>query len=128
MWIRFFRVYVSRHPADIEGVQPPTVEVKCAFRKSLRGIRSREAHDVMVLIFDPNAPHKTTVVCVLPRNYVDHHAADISENLPAHKIKSVVLAIEVIQVWEQRQSEPASGKAFSIFAGFLVWVLLAAKG
>src|SRR5260370_34416458 len=97
---RLLGVNVCRHPRAAESVQPPAVEVKRAIGEPFRGVRSREAHNVEVLILHPDPADKATVLRILTGLHVHDSAVHLPKTFPADKFETVVLAIEMVQVRE----------------------------
>src|ERR1700674_5388227 len=67
-------------------------------RMAAAGVTTVEAHDVKILVFDPDAPQEASHTELFLRRDVEHQAAHFAEEFAAHVIELVVLLVEAIRV------------------------------
>ena len=60
-------------------------------------ISSVETNDVVVLVFDPDAPFEEAIAGVFFRRNVEHHAANVAQKLAVHVAEVVVGAVEILR-------------------------------
>src|SRR5882672_6151958 len=64
-----------------------------------------EAHDVVVLIFNPDAPQEAALAGLFLRSYVEHQATHFAEKLAPYVVELVVLFVEAVRVNEDHLQE-----------------------
>src|SRR5580704_15422513 len=74
-------------------------------RVAAAAISAVEAHDVVVLVFDPDAPKEPALAGFFLGRDVEYQAAHFTEKFAPHIVKLVVLFVESIRVDENHLQE-----------------------
>src|SRR5947209_17039395 len=68
-------------------------------------VRSVKSHNVVVLIFHPDASQKAALAALVLRRDVKYQAAHFAKEFPAHVVKLVMLLVEPVGVNEDHLQE-----------------------
>src|SRR5580692_3445920 len=90
----------GRHPNARLHVRAPAVEVEVPARVPAAAIRAVEAHDVVILIFHPDASQEAALSRLFLRRDVEDQAAHFSQKFALYVVKLVVLLVESVRVYE----------------------------
>src|ERR1700693_2698680 len=96
--VAFFAIYKGRQPFVFSGVGAPAVKVKIKTAGRRSRIGAVEAHDVVVLVFHPDAPRETTLSRARQRINVKNHAAYFAQKFLAGICELVVLTVKSVRV------------------------------
>src|SRR4029077_1857581 len=111
--IAFLAVNVSRYPVARDQVQAPAIHVKEVSAAETRFISAIEAHNVVILVFYPNLAVKAAIACALFGGDLEDYTADITQELAAHVLEVISLAIKVVAVSIDHPGE-AQGLVFEL--------------
>src|ERR1700719_817385 len=109
MQLAFFAVNEGGQPQIWLHVGAPAIKVKIPTGVAATTVSAIEAHHVVVLILNPDAPEEATFAGLFTGGYVEHQTAHFAEEFAAHVIELIVLFIETIGVDENHLQE-AVGK------------------
>src|SRR5262249_35042944 len=73
-------------------------------------ISAVKAHDVVILVFHPDASEEAAFSGLLEGGYVENQATNLAEKLPPHVVELVVLLVEPIRVEEDHLQKSARDK------------------
>src|SRR5712691_12568846 len=96
--IFLFAVHERGQPQAGLGIGTPAVEVEVPACVAVSAIRSVEAHDVEILVLDPNTAEKAALAGARLRGNVKDQAAHFSEEFAVHPLEFVVLLIEAVGI------------------------------
>ena len=68
-------------------------------------IRTIQANDAEILIFDPETTQKTAFAGILLRGYIEHQAAHVAQKLAVDVCEIVMLAVEIIAIGKNHPRE-----------------------
>src|ERR1700719_829390 len=74
----------------------PAVKVKVITGSRVRRVSPVKPHNVVILVFDPDAAKETPLAGIFFWSYVDYDAAQLSQKLPAYEVEVVILALKVL--------------------------------
>src|SRR5258708_1308065 len=103
--ISFLAIHEGWHPLARLNIGAPAVEIEIPAGVPAAAVAAVKAHNVEILIFDPDAPKEPALAGLLLRRDVEHQAAHFAEEFPAHVIELVVLLVEAIGVDEDHLQE-----------------------
>ena len=103
----FFAVDERRQPQVLPHICPPAIEIEVVAHQRRPAVGAIKAHNVVVLILHPNAPHEAPFVALLYRIDVKDQAAHFAQELAAHILNLVVLAVESVHIKVDHLQEAA---------------------
>ena len=93
--VAFFAVDVGGNPVSRNQIQAPAIHMEEERIPRRRSIRSVQAHNVVILILDPDPAQESSLAGILLRSDVEHEAAHIAEKFAANVVELVVIAVKV---------------------------------
>ena len=108
--VAFLAVNERRQPHTGLHVGAPTVKVEVPAGMPAATVSAIEPNDVVVLIFDPDAPQEAALAGLFHRRNVENQAAHFTKKLAPHVIELIVVLVEAVGINENHLQEAAGHK------------------
>ena len=105
MDIGFLAVNKGRKPEAGLDVCAPAIEVEVPTGVSASSVAAVKTHDVVILIFHPNAPQEPAFAGLFQGRDVEHQAAHFPQEFAPYVVELVVLLVEAVGVKENHLQE-----------------------
>src|SRR5215471_9708670 len=89
------------------GVGPPALEIEIGADVGRMTVGTIEAHDVVILIFHPDASGEATFAALAQRSNVKYQTANLAQKFPVNVLELVMLTVEPRGVYIDHLEETA---------------------